>query len=74
MVVLWIVSSVDYYLITFFLKYIPGNIYVNTSVASISELVAYTCSGLVFKFLGGKIAFLISFTIAALGGFLIMFF
>jgi len=73
MVILWSVSSLDYYLITFFMKYIPGNLYVNTSVSTISELVAYVFSGFVYNAVGGKKAFIISFALSALGGFLIAF-
>lgn len=73
MVVLWSVSSLDYYLITFFMKYVPGNLYVNTSVSTISELIAYICSGFVYKYFGGKTAFIISFALSAAGGFLIAF-
>jgi hypothetical protein len=74
MSVAWGVSSLDYYLITFFMKYLPGSIYANTAVSSISEIAAYICSGLFFKTLGGKVAFIISFTVAAVGGLCILFF
>lgn len=73
MVILWSVSSLDYYLITFFMKYIPGNLFVNTSVSTTSELIAYIFSGFVYNSVGGKKAFVISFAISALGGFLIAF-
>jgi MFS family permease len=71
MIVLWSVSSLDYYLITFFMKYVPGDLYVNTSVSAISEIIAYIFSGFVYKAFGGKKAFIISYGIAAVGGFLI---
>ena len=73
MVILWSVSSLDYYLITFFMKYIPGNLFVNTSVSTTSELVAYIFSGFVYNAVGGKKAFVISFALSAIGGFLIAF-
>ena len=53
MVILWSVSSLDYYLITFFMKYIPGNLFVNTSVSTTSELIAYIFSGFVYNAVGG---------------------
>jgi OCT family organic cation transporter-like MFS transporter 3 len=73
MVILWSVSSLDYYLITFFMKYVPGNLYVNTTVSTISELIAYIFSGFVYNAFGGKKAFIISFALSATGGFLIAF-
>ena len=73
MVILWSVSSLNYYLITFFMKYIPGNLYVNTSVSTISELIAYVFSGFVYQTFGGKKAFIVSFALSATGGFLIAF-
>lgn len=71
MVMLWSVTSLNYYLITFFMKYVPGNIYVNTSVSALSELVAYASSGFAYKILGGKPSFWISFFLAGIGGILI---
>ena len=73
MIILWSVSSLDYYLITFFMKYIPGNLYVNTSIATVSEILAYICAGFVYNAFGGKKAFIISFALSATGGFLIAF-
>lgn len=71
MIVLWSVASLDYYLISFMLKYVPGNVYINASVSTISEIVGTMISGFVYKVLGPKMAFGISFSISALGGFLI---
>ena len=70
-IILWSVSSLDYYLISFFVKYIPGDIFTNVSVSTISEIVATLISGLVYKLFGPKTAFVTSFCFSALGGFLI---
>jgi len=74
MAVMWSVASMNYYVISFFLKYIPGNIYVNTSISSISEIVAYICSGFVLKIFGIKYSFLLSYVLAAIGGAFMVFF
>ena len=71
MAALWTAASFGYYLITFFLKYIPGNIYVNTSLASLSEITAYICSGFVMKAFGVRLSFIISFGLGAAGAFLL---
>lgn len=74
LVIQWIASSFDYYMMTFFLKYVPGNIYVNTSINAMSSIAAYVGSAYLFKKLGGKISFLIAYAIAIAGGICIMFF
>lgn len=74
MIVMWTASSFCYYFITFFLKYIPGNIYVNTSISSISEIIAYVFSGSLMKILGTKVSYLIAWAVAILGGVLMVCF
>ena len=74
MTVFWTSSSFNYYLITFFLKYIPGNIYLNTSLACIAELVAYAISGAIMKVFGTKLSFMIAFILAGRGGILLNLF
>lgn len=71
MMVLWSVTSLDYYLISFLLKYVPGNIYINTTVSTTSEIVATMLAGYVYALFGAKIAFGSSFIVSAVGGFLI---
>jgi hypothetical protein len=73
MIILWSISSFDYYLISFFMKYIPGNIYINASFSTIAEIVANMTSSVVYKFFGPKTAFVLCFTISAVGGILIAF-
>ena len=46
--VVWIASAFNYFLINFRMKYIEGNIFVNTSVASSSEIVAYILGGIAY--------------------------
>jgi len=74
MTIFWTSSSFNYYIITFYLKYIPGNIYVNTSLACVSEVIAYICSGFVMNTFGVKLSFMISFIVAAVGGILLVIF
>ena len=61
-------------MITFFLKYIPGNIYVNTSIASMAELCAYIVSGYLMSWMGVKISYIVAFVVASTGGLLMLFF
>ena len=49
MVIVFISSSFGYYLIGYELKYIKGNLYINSIVSSISEFFAYMFSGVIFR-------------------------
>ena len=69
----WTVSSFDYYLITFLLKYIPGNIYVNTTISCLSEVVADIVSGWLMAVLGIRLSFLIAFVVGTAGGVMMIF-
>lgn len=64
---LWVAASFDYFLINFQLKYIEGDIYVNTIVSSVSEILAYLISGALYEIIGPKISFVASFIIAIIG-------
>ena len=74
MLFLWIVSAFDFFLINFQLKYIKGDIYVNTIVSSVSEVSAYLISGILYQHLGTRLSFVASFTIAIIGSILYIIF
>ena len=46
--------SFSYYLINFYMKYIPGNVFINTIVASIAESAASFVTGYIVKLLGAR--------------------
>ena len=73
MCVMWSASTFNYYLLTFFLKYIPGNIFTNTAISNASELSAYAASGYLMNMMGVKISFFTGFLIASIGGTLLIF-
>jgi hypothetical protein len=68
MTVVWVVASFNYYLISLYMKYIGGNIYVNSCISCFAEIAAYGISGAVMNKLGYKISFVSSFAMAAVGG------
>lgn len=70
----WLTSSFNYYMVGFLLKYFPGSIYVNGSISSLSECVACCMGGYIYSKLGVKKAFILSFGIAAVGGFGILWY
>ena len=70
----WTASSFCYYIMTFYLKYIPGSIYVNTTMASTAQCLGHLVSGIILTIFGVKIAFMISFILASVGGILLVIF
>lgn len=68
MAVGWFASSFDYYMISFSLKYFPGNVFLNCAVSSLSEAVACVLAGAIYDRLGVRMAFVVTYAIAVLGG------
>lgn len=48
---LWMTAAFNTFLITFYLKYIPGSIYVNNMYFSGSDLVGFLMAGIAFKYM-----------------------
>ena len=48
MAILWGVTALNYYEIAFYIKYIPGNLYINTSASTVAEIAAYFTSGVAY--------------------------
>ena len=73
MTVLWTVSSFNYFLISFQMKYIEGNIFLNTATSTLSEVIAYLLSGLVLKKFDVKKSFVSACMLSVGGSLLIIF-
>lgn len=67
MIVLWTVTSFDYYMINFQLQFIQGNIFNNTMLSSISEISAYMLAGVLLEKINIKISFVVSYLISIAG-------
>ena len=67
MVMVWVSSSFCYYMISFQLKYLQGSIWINGTMSSISEVIAYGTSGMIFNYLGLKLTIYISYTLSIIG-------
>ena len=48
MATLWAITALNYYEIAYYMKYIPGNLFINTSASTVAEIAAYFTSGLVY--------------------------
>lgn len=70
MALIWGISSFNYYLINFQLKYINGSIYLNTIISQISELVACLVSGFLYYKIGIKGTLCSMFAISTVGSIL----
>jgi Na+/melibiose symporter-like transporter len=69
----WVTSSFNYYFIQFYMKYVPGDIFINNSASCLAELAADLLSCLfVFK-IGIKKSFFGAFLIAAIGAVCMQF-
>lgn len=68
----WAVCSFNFYLLSFLLKYIHGNIYVNSIVSSVADMIAYSVSGYLFSKLKVKKSLLIYWTVAFVGGIVLL--
>ena len=60
-------SAFNYFLINFRMKYLPGNIFINTTVASSSEIVAYILGGISYQKIGIRFTLITAFLISCLG-------
>lgn len=69
----WISVIFTYYLISYNVKYLPGNVFENSLAISISNVVASLATGTVYGPLKFKKTFLLSFTVSTVGGLLILF-
>lgn len=67
LVILWMASSFNFYLINFQMKYIKGNVLVNMMVSALSELPAVILGGLLYQKIGIKITLVCCFTMAIIG-------
>jgi hypothetical protein len=68
MLLLWLTACFNYYMLSFLLKYLPGNIYVNGLMSSSSEITGYLVSGLIYRKIGAKLTYVLVLSFATLGG------
>ncbi len=59
--VAWSSVSFGYYLISYYLKYIPGDLYTNVILSSIAEMASAFSSGWISKKIGNKNTLIISY-------------
>ncbi|CDW91268.1 organic cation [Stylonychia lemnae] len=68
----WLASTFSYYMILFYMKYLPGNIYSNTIFCSTADAAGYFFTGVLFQYVGGRISLMVSLGLAAISSFCIV--
>ena len=71
MSLIWLTTSFGYYLI-FSLISTFDYVYLSAMTSSISEMIAYVLSGILYERIGVKLSLILSFTISTVGGVLIL--
>lgn len=72
MIMVWVSASFCYYLISYQLKYLRGDLFVNGITSSVSEIAAFLLSGIFLSYLGLKSTLIISYVIAFSGMFCLL--
>lgn len=72
-VLLYCEGTFNFYLLTFYMKYFPGNLFENSVFFACSDLLAFCLAGFLLNFASLKIAIRVGATIAFTGGLLYMF-
>jgi len=73
MIWMWSATLFCIFTINFYLKYVPGGIFLNFSISGLSEVIANGVVGVVFKSLKVRWTFFTGFCIATVGGILLIF-
>lgn len=68
MISIWISVSVSYYITNFIIKYLKGDIFLNSCVMALSEVLSLFLAGYVYLKCGLKIALTMSFICGLTGG------
>ena len=66
-------ASFNFFLLTFYLKYFPGNLFENSVYFACSDLMAYLLAGLFFNFASIKTGIRFGATLACAGGLMYLF-
>ena len=70
----WTCAAFNFYLIQFYLGFLPGNIYQNASVSATAEIIANVVSAILLVKLGLKYSLLTSYFIAGACGLALLWF
>lgn len=66
-------GTFNFYLLSFYLKYFPGNIFANSTYFACSDLVAFVAAGTLLNYTTMKVTLRIASVIAMTGGLMYLF-
>lgn len=69
---MWAGCSFNSYMISMYVKYLPGNIYVNTMASGGSQVIFQLITGFTYLKLGIRLSFTLLFSLSFVGGLLII--
>jgi MFS family permease len=72
-VLAWSASSSCFYIIGFYVKYIPGDAFMNIIVTSIADAISSIAAGSISQAIGAKNTLFMSFSLATFGAIALMF-
>jgi hypothetical protein len=70
----WIASSFNIYLCTYILKYLPGDVFVNTMTTNAADIPITILGGVAYKFMGLKYSLFGAFIVATCGSVAMLLF
>ncbi|CDW89142.1 solute carrier family member 5 [Stylonychia lemnae] len=68
--VIWTSIVFNFFLVSFYLKYFPGSIFLNCIYFAIADIFAYLLSGLIIKYLNASKAIIVAQVISSIGALL----
>jgi len=69
----WITTQIDYFVINFNLKHMDGSVFLNMSLAGVSEIFAHIFVGVFFTKLGPRNALMMGYALALTGSIPLVF-
>ena len=70
---IWLLSSFNFYMITFYLKSFPGNIYINSACFAAADMIAYLSSGIVLSKTTIRQGLTFSYSLSCIASFVYLF-
>mmetsp|Transcript_38691 Transcript_38691/g.28051 ORF Transcript_38691/g.28051 Transcript_38691/m.28051 type:complete len:212 (+) Transcript_38691:929-1564(+) len=70
---IWLSISFNFYLISFQMKYFPGNLFTNTYAAGIADLLGYLFGGVIYRKCGLRKSLITCYIFSFIGSMLIIF-
>jgi MFS family permease len=70
----WSAVSFGYFMIGYYMKYVPGNIYQNIILSTLADMISNIFSGILSNFIGTKKSMTLSFLFACVSGFILVYY